>query len=290
MRCRVQNPGAAFALLAVLCVGVSADADTAAAQSLWMARDGNPTLMLEVLQPSLEGFNSEVFSAAFFLSGRVAVSPRVSAVGEIPFARHRSLYQVFYAEELSNTTIGNPYVGLEFQLGSGPAFLEFGARPQLVADNENFATLTGRSSDLSRWEAFDDDAASILMAFNVREVTASKIAFRLRAGTSVVVGTSGDDIVYANYSFQIGYQGSKVRLGAAMTGRSQLTQSLGFSYDPLFDVFGHTNLGQRSTSQFELHTDFLSGHIRPGLDLHLPLDPMGDFVPVVLGANISWTR
>lgn len=265
-------------------------APTATAQSLWMQRDGEQTLMLEVLQPSLEGFDAKPFSAALFLSGRGTVSPRISVVGELPFARHRSTYLIFGPAEYSSSTIGNPYAGLEVKLGSGPAFLEIGVRPPLAPDDEYPAVLTGRSADIGRWEAFDVNAFAVLAAFDIREVTPSKVAFRLRVGPSVAISTENeDDLFYANYAFQIGYQGSKARIGVGMTGRSQLNELSYVSYDPYLPGAA-SNLGQRSASQFELHADFLSGRVRPGLDLHVPLDGMGNYVPLVLGASISWTR
>src|SRR6185436_17870611 len=173
----LRTVAAAALLAAALGAGI---ASPAMAQSLWMPRNGDRTVMLEVLQPSLEGFDSELFSDAFFLSGRVALSPRLAVVGELPFARHKSTYLVFFPENLSSNTIGNPYAGVELKLGSGLAFLELGVRPPLVADDELLASFTGKASDVARWEAFSTDRFAILAAFRVREVTPSKIAFGFR--------------------------------------------------------------------------------------------------------------
>ncbi len=62
-----------------------------------------------------------------------------------------------------------------------------------------------------------------------------------------------------------------------MSGRTLVTEDFG-------------NLGERTVSQLELHADFLSGSVRPGLDLRLPLDSLGQYISVVLGGSISWTR
>ena len=287
MKRRSRSPRACFSLLvagAALLV-IATFSSPVAAQSPWMARDGQHTLMLEFLRPSLEGINSEVFSGVFALSGRGAVSSRVSVVGELPFVRHEStLEDPFFPEEFSSNTIGNPYAGVELQLASGPAFLEFGVRPPLAADDEPAATLTGIVSDLTRWEAFFPDAFSIVGAFNIREVTPSKIAYRLRVSPALVIPTdnsSGDETtLFAVYSFQIGYHGSIARVGAGMSGRSEVTQ----------EFTGSGNIGARSFSQFELHADFLPGQVRPGLDLRVPLGELGTVVSMVFGASITWTR
>jgi len=279
-----------LALITGVALAVGALASTATAQSLWMARDGEQTLMLEVLKPELSGFDQELFSAAFFLSGRGAVSPRISVVGELPFVRHQSAYQYFGPFDVSSSMIGNPYAGLELQLASGPAFLELGVRPPLAADDEALATRTGNVSDVTRWEAFTPERFAILAAFNIREVTPSKIAFRLRVGPTLALPTGNNNpsetILYAVYSFQVGYQGSKARVGAGMSGRSQITQEL----DRALFGFGGVNMGERSLSQFELHADFLPGRVRPGLDLHVPLDALSGASSSVVGVNLTWTR
>jgi hypothetical protein len=280
---------AAGALLAAtLGAGI---ASPATAQSQWMPRNGDQTVMLEVLQPSLEGFDSELFSAAFFLSGRVALSPRLSVVGELPFARHKSTYFAFFPENLSSNTIGNPYAGVELKLGSGLALLELGVRPPLVADDELLASFTGKASDVARWEAFATDRFAILAAFRVREVTPSKIAFGFRLSPAFTIPTketTQTGMLYAIYSFQVGYEGTKARIGTGLTGRSQITHEIGDT--PLDFISAYGNLGQRTSSQFEVHADFLSGRIRPGLDLHVPLAGMSNYVSSVVGLSVTWTR
>ena len=278
---------ALHALAGVLAVVLAAAAATpAAAQSLWMPRDTDYTISLEMLRPTLEGVDSGVLSGSFFLAGRAKLSPQVSFVGELPYVTHssRSVATDFNGneiiEDLSSSTIGNPYVGLETRIGSGPVFVEVGGRPPLTSDEEFEAVLTGIFSDVNRFPTFLPDVASIQAAFNLREVTPSKLAYRLRLSPMVAIPTgdnNGDSELYAMYAFQIGYHGSAARVGAGMSGQALLTEDSG-------------NLGERSRNQFEIHADFLPGAIRPGLDLRVPLGSEANFVPVVLGASISWTR
>ena len=285
------SPRSVLALIASAVLGVGALSTTATAQSLWMARAGEQTLMLEALQPNMEGFDSKPLSGAFFLSGRGSVAPRLFVVGELPFARHKSTYLIFGPLDYSSSTIGNPYVGLELKLGSGPAFLEFGVRPPLADDTEFLASLTGQLADVTRWEAFSQRTFSILAAFNLREVTPSNIAFRLRVSPALALPTGNNNAseakFYGIYSFQVGYEGTKARIGAGMSGRSQLTDEVEYS---VLGTLGGEKLGERSSSEFGLHADFLSGPVRPGLDLHIPIAAMGEDVPLVVGASLTWTR
>jgi hypothetical protein len=274
------------AFLGFLATVVATAPSPAAAQPLWMPRESDHTITLEMLRPNLEDVDAKFLSAAYFLSGRVAVSPTVAVVGELPFSNHKSSYMSTDSfgneilEEVSSATIGNPYLGLEARVASGPVFVEFGARPPLASDEEDEAVITGIYSDATRWAAFLPDFVLVEAAFNVREVTPSKIAYRLRLSPVLAIPTEGgglDPELFAIYSFLIGYHGSKARIGGGMSGQALVSEDFG-------------NLGQRTVNQLEIHADFLSGSLRPGLDLHLPLDTFANFVPVVLGVSVSLSR
>jgi len=282
------------ALLAIVGILALASASTAptraTAQSLWMQRGADHAVMLEMLRPNLEGVNQELFSGAFFLSGRTTLASRVTLVGELPYLRHASSFKStdFLGTEITvkttSNTIGDPYLGMEARL-SDLAFLELGFRPPLASEEEFEAELTGYFTDVTRFGAFLPNVASIQAAINLREVTPSKMVYRVRLSPMVAIPTkdysdflsSGDTEVFACYSFQIGYDGSTARIGAGMSGLAQITED-------------YPNLGARTRNQFELHADFLRGAIRPGLDLHLPLGDEASFIPDVLGVSVSWTR
>ena len=281
---------ALHALAGILAAALGTAVSTpAAAQSLWMQRDGDHTVLLELLRPNIEEVNSELLSGAFFLSGRTRVSSGISLVGELPYLRHASSFMGTDMDgnevmvELSSSTIGNPYVGMEARLGSGPAFLEVGGRPPFASDEEPDedpdAVLTGFLSDVTRMGAFLPDVASIQVGINLREVTESKLAYRVRLSPMVAIPSQSgaDPELFAMYSFQIGYHGSLARMGAGMSGQALVTEDFG-------------NLGNRTRNHLEIHADFLPGAIRPGLDVQLPFGSEASLVPVVVGASVSWTR
>ena len=270
-----------LALLAM----VAGPASPAAAQSLWMQRDGNHTVLLEMLRPNIEDVDSKVLSGVFFLSGRTRLSSGTSLVGELPYLRHASSFLgtdfngFEIMVETSSNTIGNPYLGIEAPLG-GPAFVEVGFRPPLASDEEGDAVFAAILTDVTRVGGFLPDYASFQAAINLREVTESKIAYRARLSPMLAISTesSGEDPeLFALYSFQIGYHGPAARVGAGMSGQTLITEDSG-------------NLGGRSRNHLEIHADFLPGAIRPGLDLQLPIGFEASVVPIVVGASISWSR
>ena len=257
----------------------------AASQSLWLPRDGNTTVMLEMLHPSIEDVDTDLLSASFFLAGRFTFSPSVAVVAELPYANHQSseigtdINGNEITIETSSSTIGNPYLGLEAKIASAPVFFELGVRPPAASEDE-IAAVSGLLADVTRWDAFLPDQVAVQGAVNLREVTPSHIAYRLRLAPAIWI-PSGDNTadteIYAGYSFQIGYHGTSARVGMGMAGRAQLTGD-------------YSNLGQRTRNQLELHGDFLSGTIRPALDLKLPLELLSELVPIVIGASISYTK
>lgn len=279
---------APLALLAAAAAVVSILAADAAAQSLWMPRDGRHAISLQFLRPNVEGTSSEAISGAFYLSGRAPVSPTVSIVAEFSGARFRAKDQgmvtsppgtIFEDYRAPSTTLGNPYVGLEAKVPGTPIFLEVGGRPPIASDGEFNAQIVGVMSDITRYFAFTESYASVQAAFNLYEVTPSKIAYRFRISPLLALPSEGylDVEGFTHYSVGLGYHGPMARVGMGVAGLILLTQ-------------GGSNLGERNLSQLELHGDFLSGPIRPGLDVHVPLDALAEDVPVVVGASLSWVR
>lgn len=282
-------------LVALAASCLAAAAGSVSAQSLWIPRDRDHAVMLEFLRPSVESFDGEVLSGAAFLSARISVSSYAAVVAQLPFAREGGkehyfdfasfpdLYPYFYYPwyylQPRSSTIGNVYLGVESRPRSAPIFWELGFRLPLTSVHEPGAQAIGSYADLTRSDAFLPRNVSVQAAFNLGEVTSSGVEYRLRL--SPVLDVPTEDRVETNafmvHSWQIGYHGSVLRLGTAFSGRTWLNDNGG-------------NLGTRSTNQLEVHADFLSGSVRPGLDLHVPLGSLSNLVPVVLGASVSWSR
>jgi hypothetical protein len=260
-----------------------------AAQPFWMPRgEGKVAVMFEFLRPDIESIDRSFLSSAYFLSGRVMLSSGLRLVGEIPYANYKATFQstdlngIEITVEESGSTVGNPYLGLELSPGDGPVFVELGVRAPLADEDQLAARSIGIASDAARWEAFLPKAVLIQGAFNVREVTDSKVEYRMRLSPVLLIST--DDTFYADgaelfgvYAWSIGYHGDHLRVGTGLSGRLVLTEDFG-------------NLGTRSVNQLDLHADIGSWSLRPGFDLHLPVGNLANSVPVVVGVNVSWSR
>jgi len=260
-------------------------------QSLWIPRDRDQSVLLEILKPGLEYIDEDTFTAAFFLDGRFALGPNVFLVGEIPFSRFAGDYYFFVGSpHRSEAAPGKVYLGVEIRGSESPFFGEFGVRLPTSDENEFGANLTGSGSDRAR-VAFGANNVSVHAAVNLREVSASGIAARLRLGTILLLPTESNSPsplpfitsppflgrtteLLGVYAWQIGYERRVVRVGGALSGMILFTDDRG-------------NLGERSTNQLEFHSDFGPWRVRPGIELRLPLDSAAALVPVVLGVSVS---
>jgi hypothetical protein len=286
--CRQLTPCLFGALVTLLAL----ETTPAAAQSLWIPRDRDHAVLLEFLRPNQEGIDGDLFSGAGFLSGRISVSRHAALVAELPFAREKGrlsggygygyyyypYYLPYYPSATARSSAGNVYIGVESKPHSIPIFWELGFRLPLTsqATKNQPARITGSFADVTRSDAFQPHIVTVQTAFNVGEITQSRIEYRLRLSPVLQVASRGGGPVnaYAVHAWQIGYHGPGARIGSAISGRTRLTHSYG-------------NITRSSTNQLELHADFLSGRIRPGLDLRLPLGLPSDSASVVLGASIS---
>lgn len=250
---------------------------------MWLPRDKETVVMLEMLRPNVEALDSDAFSASFFLGGRLPLNDRIAIVGEIPFVRHENpnpTSGVYFFEYLNGETIGNPYIGVEAGPPGSPFFFEVGGRFPLASDSEQFPLYTGRSVDQTRAAAFMSDVTTLQVAINIREISERAISYRLRVCPELRIDeNTNDDLDGAvHYSFEIGYVGRAIRIGTGMSGSALLNDYF----------FIDRNLGARTSNQVDLRADFLSGSIRPGLGVRMPLGSSATYFPVVLGVTLSW--
>ena len=267
-------------LLALLLFSSIATAGPAWAQSIWLPRDQERGLLLEVLHTRMEFYDMDSPMGCLYLGGRVALRPTVALVAEVPYIRTdawrrtTSGFLVTYKGE----SVGNPYLGIELRPSASDFFLELGARVPLMSEDEPDAELVGRLADQGRFDAFAASTLPIHLVFNIRHVTDAGLLTRLRFGPVLAIPTENEgfqDIeLHAEFGWQVGYEGRTARVGGALTGQSLLTEN-------------SPPVGVRTRTQFEFHADFGSWTIRPGLDVRLPIGSYANEVSIVYGGSLG---
>jgi hypothetical protein len=250
-------------------------------QPLWLDRSHDKTIALEILKPSFDDRtfikNTKFVTSALFLSLRLPLSENLHFVGELPFANGGF---DFDGESESESTIGNPYLGLEISGQNSPVFAELGIRAPL-AKEENFGTLIGVLTDfVDRAEAFTPDMVSITAMANYRYKNPSGFVTRLRGGPAFWVNTDkqefeDDTELFLLYSMQAGYESEQVSIGGGFTGRWLLTEK-------------DLTFGEQTFHQLAFAASAGLGNLRPGIQIRLPLDDdFKEVVDFVFGVNLG---
>jgi hypothetical protein len=251
------------------------------AQSIWLDRQHDKTIAVEVLIPNFPDDNTESSAWATFLSLRAPLSKNVNFVGELPIA-HSSFEFRFLGSRISEseTAVGNPYLGLEIKGEDSPIFAEVGLRVP-IAPEDNVGTFGGLISDMDRVEAFMPKMLPVTVMLNLRQKTWGGVVFRLRGGPSLLINTGADQggfddtETFLGYSAQVGYESEPVSVIGGFTGRATLSEE-------------DADYGERSVHQLGFAASFGLDNVRPGVHLRLPLDEDAKgLVDFVLGFHLG---
>ena len=240
------------------------------AQSTWLDYNAQNALALEILKIRFDEGEESFLSSTSFLTGRFSLSPKFLIVGEIPFAFYGEKSD--YWEDISEATLGNPYLGGEFRLSDSGFMLEFGARAPIVSENNHSAVLYGYLSDwIERTGAFLPDYVPLSVFVNYIYEHEKGFALRLRTGPEIFIPTEerGETEVFILYGAQAFYRIKKVKLGAGFSGKYLITEE-----DSEFE--------NRSWHQLGFLFEIKLGQFQPAAYLRFPIDDflteMMDFV------------
>jgi len=200
-------------------------------------------------------------------------------LAELPYANGKlDVPSGFFSNDRSQSTIANPYIGLEFFSRRQKASFELGVRLPVADEGKGLATQAGILSDYDRFDAFFPNILTINGLVNVNSASPSGFAFRLRGGPNFWIITDsdnlGDDVeLLFKYSGEFGYDTEQFGLSAGLSGLLIATES-------------DLDLGERTSHQFIAAATVGLGNVRPGIQIRLPLDE-DTGVDYVLGANVA---
>ncbi|MFQ5823224.1 MAG: hypothetical protein ACE5JB_04135 [bacterium] len=246
-------------------------------QPIWVGQSLDNTLSLEIFKPDFKDINGNdnttFVTSAIFLSLRLPISKKVILVADIPFV-HAGL-DFRNRDNISESMIGNPYLGLEFRRRDFPVFTELGLRVPLAPD-KFFPSQVGIFSDFDRLEAFLPDVVALLGAVNYQHNIISDFVLRLRAGPSLLLNTddADDSELYLLYNALLSYEGKLIGIRSGFTGRLIFTDE--------------GSIGERTFLEFGLTASIALGNVRPGVHFRLPLeDDLTEVLDFVIGINLG---
>lgn len=265
-------------IIGVQCVGGLALALVAApvvAQSAWLDQEPGG-FSVELLRPSLEGPSGlTATSLVTFVTGSVRVGEGVALVVELPFSRLRP--HLDGADPVR--ALGNPYIGLRsIRVSESGWRFGLGARVPIAPgslDAESARWLAASNTD--RLGAFGDWACLDVRGRYVRRLGGGAyLSSRLGAVLDMPLRGGADPEVFALYGGRGWVQSGELRLGAGVSGRMWVTQSVALGTRLMLHDAG-------------LWADYDFGRLRPGVRFQMPVGggPSGT-VSSVVGLTVQY--
>lgn len=248
----------------------------AAAQrvSPWSPLDGRRSLGLDLARSGWDGLDQSFVSGQVYASLRVPVTPTLTVVGEVPYAR-------LAAEGFSGSAIGNLYVGIErAATESAGMFADLGVRLPTASQSGDLggqASFLAAFSDFDRAEAWLDELWAAQGHIGYRRLTPGGFESGFAIGGTLWSSGQGEDEVLADYRVFAVYHQAPMTIGAEFTGRAILTES-------------GLDFGQRTIHQLTLGAGLAVGALRPRLSVRIPLDAdlKDGGLNHVLGLGVEW--
>jgi len=268
----VRSVSAFLCLCAVLGAAL---ASPAAAQTVWTRPYQNNQLSVEVVTPAFKDDAIEWTSGAAYLSGTYSLNENVELIGELPVARIDS-------GGVTESVIGNPYVGVGLSGTRTPFLLELGARLPLLED-PGPAAVAGSFTEVARTRAFQPEETVLSALANWRFEIDRATSLRVRAGgvyaefPNVVDGRQRTERdVRLAYNAQLWYEGNRTILGLTFAGKGTLTTPGSYGQKSRH-WFAGTVIGNFST-------------VRPGLLVGVSTDAeVRDVAALFFGLTLSTT-
>jgi hypothetical protein len=227
---------------------------------LLIALAQTPSIGLDILRPHFNTAETSLLSVAAFASGGAAVGP-AHLVFELPYFRVDPSPP---APDGPTSTLGNPYVGIEFG-GQGKSnhvtlSATAGVRLPLLTDTDAARTI-GSYVDVSRFEAFRPNTLSIHSSVRFYVQNTDGFFVAASGGPTAWVPTQqhAQTELVLHHELSVGHRGSAAWFAAGYTGLSVLTEP-------------RSAVGEFTIGEFVLSIGRARGRVRPAFHLMLPLD------------------
>ncbi len=268
-------------LIAMMMVFITGSSSLTA-QSIWLSNNGGKSISFEGFKPIFDEEGYSFSTGTYFLGFRIPIGKSL-LVAELPYVHAAyKLESPYFNMSLSESGIGNPYIGLQQRISNSSTFGEVGLRIPLAPEDKWLANMIGIYSDLDRQEAFVPHWLPITAMLNYLKKSNAGLIFRLRGGPLLWINTEKSEFddsieLLMKYSAQIGYESGQVRLLGGLVGRMIVTE-------------GDLDISERTAHQLGFSASVGFGNVRPGFLLLLPLDEeMKDVTNYVLGVNVEVT-
>lgn len=269
MNTKAKQIRATIAGLLIL-LGLSA---IGSAQSVWVDDPTMETTVgMEVMIPSFDDFLATEFpSAAFLLHFGAPIGNSVILKADLPVSHLSAV------NDISETDIGNIYLGLQFHEVSPGLDLELGGRLPTAPDDGS-GLVTGMVMENYRLGTYMLETVSF--SSNAKYFWQSETGLRVKAGggPDVLIPTGdGDTELFLNYYGQILFGPEDFSFGGGMTGLLIVTEK-------------DLSFGDRTIHDLGILGSYKFDSVRLGTYIRVPLDDdINDIMNFVLGLDLTFS-
>lgn len=251
------------------------------AQTEWIRHGDHVSVGAEVFFPSFNTLNyTETTGFVAIASGRILIPGGSVLVLELPFMQSKQTYSSpFVPSSLSSSksSIGNPYLGMEF--GTGTAFFAFGVRLPVISVENVSAAAAAFPADFLHIERYSPKTVAIQLNYNVNPTVADIVLLHFLVGPMFWFPTgnsNGKMEIFADYQIGAGVDLAPVRVAIGITGRMILSEE-------------NILPGQRTAHMLQIEAGTQFGPLHPGIFYRKPLgqEEYSDFVKSIFGGTIS---
>ena len=243
------------------------------AQSIWTMRGEQSTLEVEYLHPVLKEGSNPSSADIVTISTRVKSGNNSAIIFELPWVSGVTTSS-FLLQSQSQSAIGNPYIGIEFESNDKDFFGEVGVRVPLMAEQSNTAAIAGIIADFYRLEAYTPNIFQLRGALNLKPELGGGFSIRLHCGPSFDFSTrdGGGSETFLDYAVVLGLETESVGAGVGLIGRtSTVSNAVNSNVDQLEGIL-------------RIHID----RIHPALQLRTPLDDvLNNLYDLEFGINLA---
>ncbi|RMI08901.1 MAG: hypothetical protein D6681_07620 [Calditrichaeota bacterium] len=253
------------------------------AQALWIHSSTDRGVALEALKPTFDDNEGIRFTtSALYFSGYTRFGDHWRIVGELPIAHYGIKRTIEGAGnfEKTETTVGNPYLGVQYQTTERRFTADVGIRIPLASEEKTFATQAGQVTDLERWDAFMPNSLGFIGIGQYRYRFENGLVTGVRGGGSFLINTDkqeGEDAsdLYLLYGVFAGYEAPRFNIMGNFSGRFLTTSDEG-------------GFGENSLHLLALSANYKAGKVWPGVMFKLPLDEdLSNVLDFVAGLQLA---
>ncbi len=248
---------------------------TSGAQSVWMADDEVKSAVgFEVMIPSIdEIFGSEFPTSVFELYGIIELNANISAKLSLPVSHYSTSNS--FAGDISETAIGNPYLGVVIREASENLDVELGIRLPFAPD-DNTGLVTGLLVENYDFGVYLPETLSFSTSLKYHNENESGLIVKGGGGPDIVKPSNGGDVeLLLNYYGQALYGMNKLGVGVGFTGLLIVSEA-------------DLSFGDRTVHNFGITGSYNVNSSVIGAFISVPLDDdLNDTLNFVMGLNLT---